>query len=229
MTSGDPWSVSAAGTRHRELLASGRACDVFVIDAATVLRTERAGRSLEHEADVMRYVHSLGFPCPAVRHASGADMVIERLDGPTLTVSLLADPTPARLGEGAALLAGLHDRLHRLPSMPGSTGALLHLDLHPDNVIVTADGPVVIDWTNSEHGDPELDVATTWVILEPFARAEPLVAAFVDAFLHQVGRDTAIRGLAEAGRRRLADRNVTPDERGVIRLLLAEHGISPAR
>jgi Ser/Thr protein kinase RdoA (MazF antagonist) len=47
---------------------------------------------------------------------------------------------------GRALLAGLHDRLHAL-AWPGAAPgeALLHLDLHPLNVILRGSGPVVID------------------------------------------------------------------------------------
>nr|WP_312870502.1 phosphotransferase [Streptomyces himalayensis] len=34
---------------------------------------------------------------------------------------------------------------------------VLHLDLHPENVLLTQRGPVVIDWANSEEGHPDLD------------------------------------------------------------------------
>lgn len=38
---------------------------------------------------------------------------------------------------------------------------MLHLDLHPGNVILTVAGPVVIDWTDVLRGDPALDLAQT--------------------------------------------------------------------
>jgi hypothetical protein len=70
------------------------------------------------------------------------------------------------------VLADLHRRLHSLPApdwMPaapvGQGDRLLHLDLHPLNVIMSPKGPVVIDWTNACRGDPAVDVAVTWALM----------------------------------------------------------------
>jgi hypothetical protein len=52
--------------------------------------------------------------------------------------------------------------------------SLLHLDLHPFNILIDADGePVVIDWANAARGPAVLDVARTATILtfDPAARA----------------------------------------------------------
>lgn len=211
-----------------ELLAQGRACDVFVVDDRTVLRRARSGASLEREATLMRHVRDHGFPCPAVIDASGADMVLERLDGLTLTAHLVGDTATMEVDAGARLVAELHQRLHALPPMPGEQGSVLHLDLHPENVIVTAGGPVVIDWTNGRHGNPADDVAMTWLILAPFVGVLDGVDRFIDVFLDAVGRDQAVAGLAAAGARRLADPNTTPDEARVVSALIASGG-SPTR
>ncbi len=52
---------------------------------------------------------------------------------------------------------------------------LLHLDLHPFNVLVDDDGAPtgVIDWANAAGGDPELDRARSWSLLtlDPAVRA----------------------------------------------------------
>jgi aminoglycoside phosphotransferase (APT) family kinase protein len=58
-------------------------------------------------------------------------------------------------------LAGL------LPGLPADAPVyrLCHGDLHPGNVLVSADGPVVIDWFDASRGDPVLDVARTMVLL----------------------------------------------------------------
>src|SRR5262249_32303112 len=47
------------------------------------------------------------------------------------------------------------------------TPRLLHLDLHPLNVLVDDTGAVtgVIDWANAAVGDPVLDQARSWSIL----------------------------------------------------------------
>ncbi len=36
------------------------------------------------------------------------------------------------------------------------------------NVILSADGPVVIDWTNAGRGDGDFDAALTWVLMATF-------------------------------------------------------------
>jgi hypothetical protein len=43
---------------------------------------------------------------------------------------------------------------------------LCHLDYHPENIIVSLDGPLVIDWANAGKGNYLADVAMTSVLLE---------------------------------------------------------------
>ena len=43
---------------------------------------------------------------------------------------------------------------------------LSHGDYHPDNVVVTANGPVIIDWLTATRGDPAADVANTSLLLK---------------------------------------------------------------
>src|SRR5439155_888462 len=68
------------------------------------------------------------------------------------------------------LLAELHERLHRISAPPGIRVAplpgdrLVHRDLHPLNVMMTPEGPMIIDWANASAGDPAFDVADTWVL-----------------------------------------------------------------
>ena len=38
---------------------------------------------------------------------------------------------------------------------------LCHGDFHPDNILMTAHGPVIIDWMDATRGDPWSDVAQT--------------------------------------------------------------------
>jgi uncharacterized protein (TIGR02172 family) len=42
---------------------------------------------------------------------------------------------------------------------------LCHYDFHPDNVILSAHGPVVIDWESAKRGDPRADLARTSLLL----------------------------------------------------------------
>ena len=170
------------------LLAAGREADVYALDDRRVLRRYRRDVDVTGEADAMRYLAGLGYPVPAVHEATGRDMVLERLDGPTMAQALFA----AELGleEAAAHLADLLSRLHDLPPWPGAPAgsALVHLDLHPENVLMTARGPVVIDWCNVRPGEPDLDTGLTALILaqvavdhehEWSAAADGLLAAFL--------------------------------------------------
>ncbi|MEU7589784.1 phosphotransferase [Micromonospora sp. NPDC049230] len=170
-------------------LASGQDADVFAIDDRRVLRRYRDGGDVAAEAAVMAYVGSLGFPVPTVYQARGADLVMERLDGPTMLSALIAGDLDAPAA--ATCLAHLHHRLHALPPRLNARddARILHLDLHPDNVILTSRGPVLIDWRNASEGPADLDVALSAVILAQVAAdaghplaapAATLLAAFLD-------------------------------------------------
>jgi len=123
------------------------------------------------------------------------------------------DPT-----EAAFHLAGLHRRLHALPARLSQDAdvRILHMDLHPGNVMLTAHGPVVIDWRNATEGPADLDVALTAVILAQVAVDEthPLAASagrLLSAFLDRVGGNP-LSALDKAVAMRRADPNLTRDE-----------------
>src|SRR5215212_3746405 len=122
-----------APVRMTALLASGRAADIYVLDDGRVLKRDRDGRSADHEAAAMRHAREHGFPVPEVFSASGTELVMERVGGPTMTADLARRPW--RVTAHARLLAELHQRLHRipppagLPSRLGGEGAMVHGDL----------------------------------------------------------------------------------------------------
>jgi aminoglycoside phosphotransferase (APT) family kinase protein len=205
-------------------LAEGRDSVIFEHGAGRVLRVARDGRSLVREAEVMGHVRSHGYPCPEVFDAGDGYLVMERLEGPTL----LDHAMPRHIRASAFVLARLHEQLHALPApdwlpeapIPGD--ALLHRDLHPLNVLMTPDGPVVIDWANAARGDASYDVADTWVIfacadagdLPPHERLlAPLARrAFLRAFLGTLDRDAARRAIPAVVEHRRRDRNMGPGE-----------------
>ena len=41
---------------------------------------------------------------------------------------------------------------------------LCHYDLHPLNVLMSPQGPVIIDWSGAAKGDPMADLARTWLL-----------------------------------------------------------------
>jgi aminoglycoside phosphotransferase (APT) family kinase protein len=156
-----------------KLLASGRDCDVFEYGPGLVLRVSRRGRSLSREALTMEYVRGYGYPVPAVSEMSddGTQMVMERIDGPTMVGPLKSRPWSIR--RFGAMLAELHIRLHEIPApdfLPDfaiAKGAgLVHLDLHPLNVLIGPKGPVVIDWSNAARGDAASDVCLAWILMQ---------------------------------------------------------------
>ncbi|MFI6421270.1 phosphotransferase [Streptomyces sp. NPDC050842] len=192
-----------------KIIGQGRTADVYALDETRVLRRYRDGDDATREAGVMTRLAGHGYPVPAVVRAEGPDLVMERLAGPSLLDALLEgtyEPEPA--GE---LIAGLLTRLHGLPG-----SRLLHLDLHPGNVVLTASaGPVVIDWQTAEEGPPGLDCAMSALILAEVAVSPapyaPGARAGLAALLAAV-RTPLLPHLPAARTRRAADPNLTPDE-----------------
>jgi len=219
-----------------ELVGVGRAADVFALGPGRVLRRVRHPRyDSEPEAVIMRHLAASGYPVPAVYDADGPDLVMERLDGRDMLADLSRRPWLAR--RHGRLLAELHDRLHQVEAPaglrrlfePGST--VMHLDLHPANVMLTSRGPVVIDWTNATAGPGGADVAMAYLIMASSdtdgvpVRLRPAVgtvrAQLIGAFLAAVHDDPwpHVPAVAEE---RLTDRNVRPSEATRLRRLAAE-------
>ncbi|MEU2507755.1 phosphotransferase [Streptomyces sp. NPDC007863] len=193
-------------------LGRGRTADVYATDdGGWVLRRYRDGGDTAREAALMVRLAEAGYPVPAVRGAAGPDLVMERLRGPSLMDGLLAGAyEPEAAG---ALLAGLLDRLHALP------GRVVHLDLHPGNVVLAEDrGPVVIDWRTAEEGaEPGLDRAMSALILAEVAVSPAPYAPGARAGLAALlAASPGPLLLAEARSRRAADPNLTAAEVGAL-------------
>jgi aminoglycoside phosphotransferase (APT) family kinase protein len=223
-----------AGAGAGRPLARGRDADVYDLGEGRVLRRYRRPGPTDRERRVMAHARAHGYPVPRVYASSATDMVMDRLHGPSMLDDLARRPW--RLVRHARTLAELHRRLHAIPApadLPAPLGEgdrLVHLDLHPANVVLTADGPAVIDWPNAGRGDGLADVAATWVILRTSrlegAAARRLLAAlgqrlFASAFLAGFDRRQVLRHLPVVVAARLADRNVTDRERVLLRRLMA--------
>jgi aminoglycoside phosphotransferase (APT) family kinase protein len=235
-------AVKVPGT----LVGSGRSADVYDVGGGRVLRRYRDGRpsrAVHGEAQVMGYARAHGVPVPEVFDVTGPDIVMERAVGPTMLDVL--GRRPWKLREHARLLARLHGLVHQVPAAglaglalrpvigaaaPGDGDVLLHRDLHPQNVILTRSGPVIIDWEGASHGPAAVDVALTWVIVGysdvPTSGIEAAVArtfqaTFTRSFLRAAGpvdeswRQAAIR-------QRLADPHLLPAEAVRLRRLVPQ-------
>jgi aminoglycoside phosphotransferase (APT) family kinase protein len=211
------------------LLASGRDGDIFEYGPGLVLRKTRDGRSIAHEAEIMEYVASHGYPVPKIHEvrADGTEIVMERIDGPLMLDDSIG--AMVKLPRMLSLLADLHDQLHEIPAPPYVRRAtptgdrLLHLDLHPLNVLMSPTrGPVVIDWPNAAVGEPLFDAALTYVLLTcPRIPLPKPIAAVLDAVRKPlVGRTFARRyrgrgfdaQIAYAAELKTLDENMHPDE-----------------
>lgn len=180
------------------------------------------------EATVMEHARRHGVPTPAVLSASGCDLVMEMVTGPSMLDDLVVRPDRAE--RHGRLLADLHRALDAVPPMPGHEAhdGLVHLDLHPGNVLLPAAGPVVIDWSNAGHGSRALDRATTWLVIacltppQPWPALDDVRADLLRA-LAAAGPSIDARALRRAGRTRLSDPTTSSGEATSIRRLLGRH------
>jgi aminoglycoside phosphotransferase (APT) family kinase protein len=213
-----------------ELIGRGRHADVYALDESRVLRRYRQGGPTELEARLMTHLAACGYPVPKVYEITDTDMVLERLTGPTM-LDVLAR-RPWRVGSLGRTLGRLHDRLHALPApnwLPrrfatAGEDRVLHLDLHPGNVLLTQRGPVVIDWRNAGAGDPAADVAMTMVTIGSAEVSGLAVRLGRSLLAHSVRKgcrtDPAGR-IREAAEAKLADPNLTPAEAAWLRRRVA--------
>ncbi len=201
-----------------------------------VLRRNRSGASTDDEAAVMRHLRRHGYPVPEIHAADGADIVMDRVDGPTMLEAF--GRRPWMISSWARLLASLHHRLEAVPvpelALPERFGVpevLVHGDLHPDNVMLSVAGPVVIDWPNSSVGPRHAEAASTWIIVATseidagglLGRMQRAARSrFLSVFLDRVDRDAARALLEPVAAHRLNDRNLRPAEATAIHQLLKD-------
>lgn len=193
----------------------GRGRDAEIVDAGPglVLRRLLQPRPGGQEADVMRWVVDHGYPAPRVVEETDDGMLMQRVDGPTMLERLGA----RGVRRSMRTLAELHAQLHALPVPPGlptpygDGSTLLHGDLHPGNVILSGDGPVVIDWTNACAGPAGADLATAWLLIACADLPETRTARA----LEQVGRRLALTALLSAAER-LGERHLARQQLAAV-------------
>lgn len=217
MTSPGP---SGHGAEPGPLLTVGTTADIYLLDDDRLLRRYREQHDLSREVAIMRHLAGHGFPVPQVHSSEGLDLVMERLHGPTLLQALAAGEVG--LPDGGHLLAEMHTRLHAVPPPDGGTDVVVHLALHPANVILSErHGPVLVDWANARTGPAGLDVAVSGVIIGEVAvdtddpEYSKAARALLAAFLAAADGDP-VPHLAEAVRIRLSDASLVPGERALV-------------
>ena len=176
---GRPWNVMD--------FVAGRPLLDGLDGVAAIRALPRIARELpEHLGAMMARLHAL----PTDELRAELDAVAPGtagLDGYIEYLGLEIDRLDAtRLG--TALDALVRDHPEPRPHV------ICHGDLHPFNVLLTAEGPIVIDWTAARIAHPAYDVACTSLLLE----VPPLVAP--------APVDRVVRGAARALARRFRSR-----------------------
>jgi Ser/Thr protein kinase RdoA (MazF antagonist) len=97
---------------------------------------------------------------------------------------------------------------------------LLHLDLHPRNVLLSPRGPYVIDWANAARGPAALDPALAIAVFVPARAQFPGIRAAIDRFIAEFAshfdRAELDAAMPLAVELRSRDANVTERERAEL-------------
>ncbi|SDF92733.1 Phosphotransferase enzyme family protein [Lentzea fradiae] len=207
---------------QRQHLASGQDSDVFIRSDGLLVKRTRTGRDMRSEARMMTYLSGCGIPVPRVHEVTADELVMQYVPGPRMSEEIGRKPWLA--GCLGRELADLHHRLDVVPAPDflSGEGHLLHLDLHPGNVVLGPEGPVVLDWASATKGDRRLDVALSWVSLA-VARLAPVRKLtrwrFLRSFMANVD-PKAVDAIPEAARIRLQRHDRDPAERAALEKLM---------
>lgn len=207
------------------LLTRGRSSDVYLLNDTEVVRRLHDPNETFRNVDLIRHLNAERFPTARVIQSQGPDLIMERLNGATLLQAL--DVQDVGIAEGVRILLDLHETLHALPVPPsgvapkvvGRGECIIHLDLHPANVLMTSDGPFLIDWESAGLGPAGLDLATTALVFaeivadgDEYARpAHAMLRTFTDLS----GNDFR-EHVADAAEHRARSRTVDPEELELI-------------
>ncbi len=174
-------------------LFAGRSAEIHDFEPGWVLKTPMPGFEIVRDLEAANYkaLEPLGLPMPRCRGlasvADGEGLVLEKIVGPSMRAEMQAHPE--RQGELAELFLKLWERIHqraeaeiltirgridwccdraqvdRPEHLPAGEAVICHFDFHPDNVILSEAGPVVIDWVDALLGPVEADEARTLLLL----------------------------------------------------------------
>ena len=161
-------------------------------DGPTLLQLTRTGAVARTQAgailaSLFRAVHAMKLPPEVPDLRSSIETGLQR------------EGLPAHVAPGVRALL---DRLSRAEG-PGEDG-LCHGDLHPGNVIMTAEGPRLIDWIGVVRAPPAFDLACATFLLAEIApqyaddpeRPRAIAAALQSEYARLAGMDPAVLAAA---------------------------------
>jgi tRNA A-37 threonylcarbamoyl transferase component Bud32 len=124
------------------------------LDGPTLLQLSRTGAMTPRRTGAI-----LATLCLSVHKTSAPPGVLSLRDWVDTALPLAGDRLPKHIATGVLTL------IDRLPA----GGGLCHGDLHPGNVIMTAEGPRLIDWAAAMRAPGGLDLGWGHVLLSEFA------------------------------------------------------------
>lgn len=132
-------------------------------------------------------------PWTIIRHARGLAELQTKIHRLGITgLGSYRSSLAYAIEKATSLPDALREKTLKLLAALPDGNAVCHGDFHPDNIIVTASGPVVIDWMTAKAGNPWADVARTSMILTigiAAARVGPILSTlsrlYHSAYLHR--------------------------------------------
>ncbi|KKO51815.1 phosphotransferase family protein [Paenibacillus sp. DMB20] len=131
----------------------GKPCLIYErIDGPTMLRQIEASKSsVSYYARLMAQLHFEMHKVEITRTSNLKDEITNRINMTSKIKESEKQPVHAILG---ALPEG---------------NAICHYDFHPDNIILSSNGPIIIDWINVLIGHPAADVARSSMMIQSHA------------------------------------------------------------
>jgi aminoglycoside phosphotransferase (APT) family kinase protein len=120
---------------------------------------------------------------------------------PPVTLPRQRDRLASKIRRSAATIEPSFAQALELMPEAASAPRLCHGDLHPSNVIMSPDGPMVVDWFDASRGDPLADIARSLLVLRGDGLHPPrhlpgagpgTLATLTDAYLARLGEHLAI-------------------------------------
>lgn len=178
------WAESEAAFTNEVRLIGVRAPevrDITVIDGRPTIVFERiTGPSMWDE--MLARPHDLD---ELIEQFAVVQRMIQRAGVPE-NVPSSVDRMCAKIDSVEALAPDDRARACEMVRSLPSGGALLHGDLHPGNVLMAAEGPVVIDWFDATVGHPVIDVVRSSLLLRSTTGGEHHLAGSDPDYLRTI-------------------------------------------
>jgi Phosphotransferase enzyme family len=158
-----------------------------ILDAAAALHDRYWG---EHVDAVGSLGERLGFlfPSTAEREAGGSDLIPKQL---AVGWELFSEAADSDVAEAVAAIHA--DPAPYVSALEECGTTLIHGDLRDENLGLTGDGIVLIDWALSAHGPPSVELA--WYMLHDSWRIDATNDEIVDDFRRAEGDRSDERAL----------------------------------